>query len=162
MRSSSGINVVLVEPEIPPNTGSIGRLCAATRSRLHLVEPLGFSLEDRYLRRAGLDYWPFLDLVVHESWASFAASHPVEGACFFSARAESSYLAAPYEARTPLYLIFGGETRGLDRALLAQHSKATYRVPIFHPEVRSLNLANAVSIVVYEALRQRGALDAVD
>ena len=153
----SGLHVVLVEPEIPPNTGSIARLCAATLTPLHLVRPLGFSLEDRYLRRAGLDYWPFVDLRVHDDWQSLIAAQAGERMCF-SARAQSSYLDAPFDGAAPLYLVFGGETRGLAAPILAAHEGATYRIPIFSPSVRSLNLSNAVSIVLYEALRRRGAL----
>jgi tRNA (cytidine/uridine-2'-O-)-methyltransferase len=152
------LHVVLVEPEIPPNTGSIARLCAATEIRLHLVRPLGFSLEDRYLKRAGLDYWPHVDLVVHDDWPSFLAEAPAGVRLCFSARTRSSYLAAPYDGDHPIYLVFGGETRGLPPAILAAHRRATYRIPIFSRYVRSLNLSNAVSVVVYEALRQRGAL----
>ena len=149
--------MVLVQPEIPPNTGSIARLCAATHTRLHLVRPLGFSLDDRYLRRAGLDYWPHVDLHVHDDWAAFLrAAEPVAPLCF-SARATRSYVDAPLH-QTPLHLVFGGETRGLPDDLRAAHADALYRIPLFSPHVRSLNLSNAVSIVVYEALRQRGAL----
>jgi len=152
--------VVLVQPEIPPNTGSIARLCAATQTRLHLIEPLGFSLEDRYLRRAGLDYWPYVDLVVHESWPAFLREE-APGAClFYSARAEQSYLTRRYAAAGEVYLVFGGETHGLPSAILAEYRRDSYRIPIFSTEVRSLNLANAASIVVYEALRQRGLLEA--
>jgi tRNA (cytidine/uridine-2'-O-)-methyltransferase len=149
----------LVEPDIPPNTGSIARLCAATRSRLHLIKPLGFSLEDRYLRRAGLDYWPFVDLRVHERWADFLASESPATLLFFSARAAVSYLDAPFASPGALHLVFGGETHGLPATLLQSHAAVTYRIPQLTSSVRSLNLANAVSIVVYEALRQRGILD---
>lgn len=154
------LHVVLVEPEIPPNTGSIARLCAATEVRLHLVRPLGFSLEDRYLKRAGLDYWPYVDLAVHDDWPSFVTQSTPGTRLCFSARARPSYLAAPYGTSGPVYLVFGGETRGLPTAILAGHRRATYRIPIFSGNVRSLNLANAVSVVLYEALRQRGALPA--
>lgn len=150
--------MVLVHPEIPPNTGSIGRLCAATRSALHLVEPLGFSLEDRYLRRAGLDYWPYLQLVVHPSWAAYRESATTRRQFYFSARAAATYLDAPYEEPEGLDLIFGGETRGLPADITAAAGGDLYRIPIAHPQVRSLNLANAVSIVLYEGLRRRGAL----
>jgi tRNA (cytidine/uridine-2'-O-)-methyltransferase len=154
------LHVVLVQPEIPPNTGSIARLCAATRCRLHLVRPLGFSLDDRYLKRAGLDYWPHVDLHVHESWTAFhAAAQPASPLCF-SARASISYIAAPLTRIDPLYLVFGGETQGLPEELRNTYAETTYRIPIFSPHVRSLNLSNAVSVVVYEALRQRGMLDA--
>jgi tRNA (cytidine/uridine-2'-O-)-methyltransferase len=156
---SPALHIVLVQPEIPPNTGSVARLCAATGIRLHLVRPLGFSLEDRYLKRAGLDYWPHVDLHVHDRWEEFRATErPTHPLCF-SARAARSYTAAPLAEVTPLYLVFGGETRGLPAELLAAHADATYRIPIFSPHVRSLNLSNAVAIVAYEALRQRGGLD---
>jgi len=150
--------VVLVHPEIPPNTGSIARLCAATESRLHLVRPLGFSLDDRYLKRAGLDYWRFVDLIVHESWSEFLAAEQPATLFFYSARASRSYLRAPFAAAPSVHLVFGGETKGLPPEVLQANRASTYRIPIFSRHVRSLNLANAVSIVVYEALRQRGLL----
>jgi len=152
------LNVVLVRPEIPQNTGSIARLAAAIRARLHLVGPLGFSLEDRYLKRAGLDYWPLVDLRTYASWEQFVALNGTAGFKYFSARVASSYLEAPYAAGD--FLVFGSETKGLTAEFLAQRREATYTIPIFEPGVRSLNLANAVSIVVYEALRQTGALAA--
>lgn len=155
--SAHGIQVVLVHPEIPQNTGSIARLCAATLTRLHLVRPLGFSLEDRYLKRAGLDYWPYVDLVVHEHWSECASSvraRPI----LFSARAADSFAGAPLGGDEPLALVFGCETSGLPAEIAAAHADALYRIPIFNPRVRSLNLANAVSIVLYEALRRRGWL----
>ena len=145
---------MLVAPEIPPNTGSIARLCAATQIRLHLIRPLGFSLDNRYLKRAGLDYWPHVDVHVHDDWQHFRTQHRGARMLFFSARATRSYLAAAY-ARGD-YLVFGSETRGLPPAVLAAHRDATYVVPIDSPHVRSLNLSNAVSIVVYEARRQLG------
>jgi tRNA (cytidine/uridine-2'-O-)-methyltransferase len=152
------LHVVLVQPEIPPNTGSIARLCAATAVRLHLIKPLGFSLEDRYLRRAGLDYWPHVDLRVHEDWLSFRLATEAQAFVGFSARVAQSYLEAPL-TQSPLYLVFGGETRGLPDDVRAAAGMALFRIPLLTPHVRSLNLSNAVSIAVYEALRQRGALD---
>ena len=146
------LHVVLVQPEIPPNTGSIARLCAATKVRLHLIGPLGFSLEDRYLKRAGLDYWPFVDLHVHRDWDAFIAGRANAHLILFSARTARSYLSITH--RPGAYLVFGSETRGLPADLLATHQGATYTIPIFNPEVRSLNLSNAVAIVVYDALRQ--------
>jgi tRNA (cytidine/uridine-2'-O-)-methyltransferase len=154
----SRLHVVLVQPEIPPNTGNIARLCAATGSRLHLVEPLGFSLEDRYLKRAGLDYWPHVDLHVHPGWPAFLDQEPVDRRLYFSARAQSSYLDAPFSTRGPLHLVFGGETKGLPAEILGPHAADAFRIPILQKHVRSLNLANAVAVVVYEALRQRGRL----
>ena len=146
--------MVLVAPEIPPNTGSIARLCAATYTRLHLIRPLGFSLDDRYLKRAGLDYWPWVDVHVYDDWQTFHSQHRDNRMLCFSARAERSYLTATY-ARDD-YLVFGSETKGLPQSVLARHRDTTYVIPIASPHVRSLNLSNAVSIVVYEALRQLG------
>jgi tRNA (cytidine/uridine-2'-O-)-methyltransferase len=149
---------VLVQPEIPPNTGSIARLCAATRVRLHLVGPLGFSLEDRYLKRAGLDYWPHVDLHVYRDWQDFR-SLPASGMLrLFSARRGKSYLSIPHCPGE--YLVFGSETRGLPSALLEAHAASIYTIPVLSPHVRSLNLSNAVSIAVYDALRQVGRLPA--
>lgn len=146
--------MVLVTPEIPPNTGSIARLCAATYTCLHLVRPLGFSLDDRYLKRAGLDYWPYVDVRVYDDWAQFEQRRQAARLHFYSARAERSYLDAAY-ARGD-YLVFGSETRGLPPDLIAANRERTYVIPIDSPHVRSLNLANAVSVVVYEARRQLG------
>lgn len=151
------LQVVLVAPEIPPNTGSIARLCAATQIRLHLVRPLGFSLEDRYLKRAGLDYWPYVDVVVHDDWQQFERQHGRTRMHFFSARAARSYTAVAYTPGD--MLVFGCETKGLPQAILEAHRADTYVIPIFSSDVRSLNLSNAVSIVVYEALRQLHRLD---
>jgi len=148
------LHVVLVEPEIPQNTGTTARLCAATATRLHLVGPLGFSLEDRYLRRAGLDYWPNVDLAVHIDWESFRLAHPQASLWLFSARASRSFTDARY--RPGDFLVFGGETRGLPPALLAEERDRALRIPMRGAAVRSLNLANAAAIVAYEALRQLG------
>ncbi len=148
------MHVVLVEPEIPPNTGSIARLCAATETSLHLVGRLGFTIDDRHLRRAGLDYWPFVTLHRHDDWAAFTATVP--GRCLgFSARAERSYSEIRF--RQDDALVFGGETRGLPPALRAELAPDLYRIPMASAHVRSLNLANAVAIVLYEGLRQLGA-----
>jgi tRNA (cytidine/uridine-2'-O-)-methyltransferase len=153
-------HIVLVRPEIPQNTGSIARLAAATRSRLHLVGPLGFSLEDRYLKRAGLDYWPLVDLRVYQVWDEFAAiQHETTRPSnfkYFSAHAEETYLQAVFGLAD--FLVFGSETSGLGREFLEPRRQSAFRIPIFERGVRSLNLANAVSIVVYEGLRQTGLL----
>ena len=151
------LNVVLVRPEIPQNTGSIARLTAATKIRLHLVGPLGFSLEDRYLRRAGLDYWPLVDLRTYDDAEAFFGAHPQAPFKLFSARASQSYLEARFEPGD--FLLFGSETKGLGHTILDGGIGPAFRIPIFEPGVRSLNLSNAVSIVVYEALRQLGALE---
>jgi tRNA (cytidine/uridine-2'-O-)-methyltransferase len=154
------LHIVLVRPEIPQNTGSIARLAAATRCRLHLVGPLGFSLENRYLKRAGLDYWPLVDLRVYQDWGEFAAIQPetTQPPCFkfFSVHAHRAYLDADFHLED--FLVFGSETKGLGRELLEPRWQSAYRIPIFERGVRSLNLANAVSIVVYEALRQTALL----
>jgi len=146
------MRIVLVEPEIPQNTGSIARLAAATRTPLDLVGPLGFSLEDKYLKRAGLDYWPLVDLTVYESWQHYCdASH--EGRMIaLSARATTSYLDCVFRPDDRLF--FGKETKGLGAALLGEFAENVFAIPIDEPGVRSLNLANAASIVLYEARRQ--------
>jgi tRNA (cytidine/uridine-2'-O-)-methyltransferase len=154
MLADPDFHVVLVAPEIPPNTGTTARLCAATATRLHLVGPLGFSLEDRYLRRAGLDYWPAVDLEHHSDWQSFREKHPAARMLLFSARATRSYTSIAY--RRGDFLVFGGETHGLPAQLLRTHADRTYTIPMRTTVVRSLNLANAVAIVLYEALRQTG------
>jgi tRNA (cytidine/uridine-2'-O-)-methyltransferase len=151
------LNIVLVRPEIPQNTGSIARLAAATKTRLHLVGPLGFSLADRYLKRAGLDYWPLVDLRVYADWDKFAIEHSAAQLKWFSTHAQRSYLDARY--RHGDTLMFGSETKGLGREFIEKRSDSAYRIPILEPGVRSLNLSNAVSIVVYEALRQLGIAD---
>ena len=148
------MNVVLFEPEIPPNTGSVARLCAATRSPLHLIEPLGFEIDDKHLKRAGLDYWPHVDLQVHGSWQEFTARHRQARLRFFSNKAAKSYTSAHFGEDD--FLVFGPETRGLPESLLRANESHSYLIPMMSPAVRSLNLANAVSIVLYEGLRQLG------
>jgi tRNA (cytidine/uridine-2'-O-)-methyltransferase len=150
------MHVVLVEPEIPQNTGSIARLCAATASTLHLIAPLGFGIDDRRLKRAGLDYWRFVDIRLHASWERFLAVYGTQRLLFFSKRARTSYTRARYQEND--FLVFGPETRGLRQELLDAHAERAYCIPMIGPGVRSLNLANAVSIVLYEALRQLGKL----
>ncbi len=152
--------VVLVEPEIPPNTGAVSRTCVATGSPLHLVGELGFSIDEHAVRRAGLDYWPLLELHRHVDLAAFEAAFPGTRLHLFSANAERSYLEAdlaPGDA-----LVFGRESVGLPSALLEQHAERVWGIPtVLDPRaggVRSLNLSNAVSIVLYEALRRSGAL----
>jgi tRNA (cytidine/uridine-2'-O-)-methyltransferase len=148
-------HIVLVEPEIPQNTGNIGRLSAATRSPLHLVGRLGFRIDERSVRRAGLDYWHLVELEQHLDLGHFQHHHPGARMLFFSAVATQSYLEAGYRAGDAL--VFGKESTGLDQELLDRHPDATFGIPTLGA-VRSLNLANAVSIVLYEALRQVGAL----
>ena len=148
------MHVVLVAPEIPQNTGSIGRLCVATGSTLHLIDPLGFTIDDRQLRRAGLDYWPHAHVVRHPSWEVFAATRPAGRLLCFSARAARSYTTLRYREND--LLVFGSESRGLPPALRETHADALYGIPLASEHVRSLNLANAVAIVLYEGLRQQG------
>ena len=146
--------VVLVEPEIPQNTGNIGRLCAATQSPLHLVGRLGFRIDEHAVRRAGLDYWPLITLEQHLDLAHFESAHPTARLVLFSAVATRSYLEADF--REGDALVFGKESTGLPDSLLERLSEHTFGIPTLGP-VRSLNLANAASIVLYEALRQAGA-----
>ncbi len=148
--------VVLVEPTIPPNTGSIARLCAATGIPLRLVEPLGFEITDSRLKRAGLDYWEFAQVSTHASLEDLIGSRQPEDLCFFSKKASASYLEAHFQGNE--LLVFGSETTGLSEDVLGRYSEHSFRIPILQPAVRSLNLANAVSIVVYEALRQTGTI----
>jgi tRNA (cytidine/uridine-2'-O-)-methyltransferase len=148
------MHVVLVAPEIPQNTGSIGRLCLATGSTLHLIDPLGFTIDDRHLRRAGLDYWRHVAVVRHPGWEAFQAARPAGRVLCFSARATRSYTTVRY--RDDDLLVFGGESRGLPPAIRAANADALFGIPLATELVRSLNLANAVAIVLYEALRQQG------
>jgi tRNA (cytidine/uridine-2'-O-)-methyltransferase len=152
------MHVVLFQPEIPPNTGSIARLCAATHTPLHLIEPLGFTIDDKHLKRAGLDYWEFVDVRLHKSWQHFLSETETGTLLYFSKRASQSFISARYQEHS--YLVFGPETRGLPQALLDANPERAYRIPMMNTGVRSLNLSNAVSIVLYEGLRQLGKLDA--
>jgi tRNA (cytidine/uridine-2'-O-)-methyltransferase len=145
------LHVALWEPEIPPNTGNIARLCAATGVPLHLIGPLGFRIDDRALRRAGLDYWHAVDVRRHATLAEFEATQAGRLFCF-SAHAEISYTAITYEAGD--CLLFGSETRGLPPEVLARHAGRCVTIPMPAGKVRSLNLATAVGIALYEALRQ--------
>lgn len=150
------MHVVLYQPEIPPNTGSIARLCAATLTPLHLIAPMGFEITDARLKRAGLDYWKYVDVRLHDSWEQFLQKHAAPTLRFYSKRAELSYTEARYQKED--FLVFGPETRGLPQELLDSHREQAYRIPMMGKGVRSLNLANAVSIVLYEALRQLGSV----
>lgn len=149
--------IVLVEPEIPQNTGNIARLSAATRSPLHLVGRLGFRIDEKSVRRAGVDYWHLVELEQHLDLAHFAHRHPDARLRLFSAVATRSYLDADFQPGDAL--VFGKESVGLEAELLERHPDAVFGIPTLGP-VRSLNLANAAAIVVYEALRQAGALSA--
>ncbi len=147
------LHVVLHQPEIPHNTGSVGRTCVAVGAKLWLVRPLGFRLDDYYLRRAGLDYWQHLQWQVVDDWDELIARLPRRAPWFFSKTADSSYLDAQFQ--TGDVFVFGNESQGLPPSLLAAHRERALRIPI-RPQVRSLNLSNAVGIVAYEALRQFG------
>ncbi len=144
-------NIVLVEPEIPPNTGNVGRLCLATKSTLHLVKPLGFSLEDRQLRRAGLDYWDEVDLKVWDSVGALRESHPASRFLLVTTKTKRAYWDVKF--RPTDFLVFGRETKGLPEGLLAAHDEDCITIPMHG--TRSLNLATAVGIVLFEAIRQQ-------
>ncbi len=144
------LQVALIQPQIPPNTGNIARLCAATGTPLHLIEPLGFTLGDAELKRAGLDYWDGVDLWTHPDWFAFRDAMDRSRCLYFSARAERSYWEAPY--RDNSCLVFGSETEGMPARILEKHPERCFTIPMSGP-VRSLNLATAVGIVLYEAIR---------
>lgn len=150
------VSVILVNPEIPPNTGNIARMCGATSTPLHLVHPLGFSTDDRTLKRAGLDYWSEVEVHHHQSFEEAAAAAGSGPLILFSARSGRPYTHAPYLPGARL--CFGQETKGLPRELLEKHSDSVFRIPIWG-KVRSLNLSTAAGITVYEAYRQLGALE---
>ncbi|MDF7808760.1 tRNA (cytidine(34)-2'-O)-methyltransferase [Pontiellaceae bacterium B12219] len=147
------MNIVLVEPSIPPNTGNISRLCAATGSRLHLIEPLGFDISEKAVRRAGLDYWDSVDISVHPDFDTFLEKNPAGRKYFFSTAGKRKYYDAEFQPGD--YLIFGNETFGLsDKIIDAQPTDQILNIPIKLDCVRSLNLSNCTSITLYEALRQ--------
>ncbi|NLX65073.1 MAG: tRNA (uridine(34)/cytosine(34)/5-carboxymethylaminomethyluridine(34)-2'-O)-methyltransferase TrmL [Clostridiaceae bacterium] len=147
------INIVLVEPEIPQNTGNIARTCAATGAALHLVGPLGFSIEDRYLKRAGLDYWKYVDLKYYNNLREFFALNEGANFIFCTTKAQKSYHEINYEHNC--FLLFGKETKGLPESLLKANYEKCIRIPMLD-NIRSLNLSNSVAIILYEALRQNG------
>ena len=147
----TALHIALVEPQIPPNTGNIARLCAVTGASLHLVEPLGFSLGEPEVKRAGLDYWDAVDLWVHRDWSAFRDAVAPERCLYFSAHGEHSYWDAPYHEG--VVLVFGNETHGLPPRLREEHADRLYRIPMLDA-ARSLNLATAVGIVAYEAIHQ--------
>jgi len=144
------LHVVLVEPEIPPNTGNVARLCAATGCALHLVKPLGFRIDDRELKRAGLDYWHELGVVMHDSLEAFMEATSSRSRWFFSKRAERTYATAPFA--TGDMLIFGCETKGLPEWLVERERARMLRIPMRPDSVRSINLSTAVGIAAYGAL----------
>ena len=143
------LQVALIEPRIPPNTGNIARLCAATDTPLHLIAPLGFSISDREVKRAGLDHWDKVDLWVHSDWFAFRDAISRKRCLYFSANAERDYREAPFRKNS--VLVFGNEVDGMPERILEKHADQCFRIPM-EESVRSLNLANAVSIVLYEGL----------
>ena len=146
------INIVLFEPEIPNNTGNIGRLSLAAGARLHLVKPFGFELSDSRVKRAGLDYWQHIDLHIYESIADFFAEHQDKQFAFLSSHGTRDYTEIPFEDE--MFVIFGKESKGLGEEINTRYKDALYKIPLHSDKIRSLNLANAVAITVYEGLRQ--------
>jgi tRNA (cytidine/uridine-2'-O-)-methyltransferase len=152
-----GLNIVLVEPEIPQNTGNIVRTCAAMNAKLHLIRPLGFSVEDRYLKRAGLDYWHFVDIRYYDSFQEMREKQGPDARFFFaSTKSKQSYTDITYKDED--YIVFGKETKGLPEDLLKANYDHCIRIPM-RDEYRSLNLSNSVAIIAYEAMRQLGFPD---
>ena len=145
------LNIVMVEPEIPANTGNVARTCAATGAKLHLVKPLGFSVDDKHLKRAGLDYWELLDITYYENLDDFFEKTKGGKYYYFSTKAHNRHSDVQYEDNC--YIVFGKETRGLPESLLLENYDTTVRIPMID-EARSLNLSNSVAIATYEVLRQ--------
>lgn len=147
------MNIVLYEPEMPANTGNIGRTCVATGTRLHLIEPLGFKLNEKALKRAGLDYWDKLDVTVYSDFQDFLDRNPGAKIYMATTKAPNVYTEAAYEP--DCYIMFGPESRGIPEAILVNYQETCVRIPMWG-DIRSLNLSNSVSIILYEALRQNG------
>ena len=152
MNGKNNINIALIEPEIPQNTGNIARTCAAVGASLHLVKPMGFEIDDRKLKRAGLDYWHLLDITYYDSLDDFLTQNKDEKMYFFSTKAPQKHTDAEYPER--VFLVFGKETKGLPEELLVKHPDRTVRIPM-RENLRSLNLSNSAAVAVYEVLRQR-------
>lgn len=148
------MQVVLYQPQIPPNTGNISRLCVGTNTPLHLIRPLGFSIDDRYLRRAGLDYWKDAQITCHDSLEALYAQAPSSRFLYFTTKSTKPYTQIQFQETD--YLVFGPETSGLPASILGPNQDRAYTIPMFGP-IRSLNLSTAVGIVLYEALRQVNA-----
>lgn len=147
------MNIVLYEPEMPANTGNIGRTCVATGTRMHLIEPLGFKLNEKALKRAGLDYWDKLDVTVYSDFQDFLDRNPGAKIYMATTKAPNVYTEASYEP--DCYIMFGPESRGIPEDILVNHQETCVRIPMWG-DIRSLNLSNSVSIILYEALRQNG------
>lgn len=149
------MNIVLLEPEIPPNTGNVARLCAATRTTLHLIEPFGFKLDDSHLKRAGMDYWQHVEWKRWANWNTFTEKLPANARLWFiESGGQKRYDEVKFSPED--YLVFGRETAGLPKQLLEQNAGQWLRIPMFNENARSLNLSNCVALVLFEALRQRG------
>ena len=149
------MNIVLVEPEIPPNTGNVARLCAATNSTLHLIEPFGFKLDDSQLKRAGMDYWQHVQWHRWRNWQEFTSKVSAEAKLWFVEQGGTKrYDQAAFGKDD--YIVFGRETAGLPKTLLEEHQETWIRIPMFNANARSLNLSNCVAMVLFEALRQQG------
>ena len=149
------VNIVLYQPEIPQNTGNIARSCAATGTPLHLIKPLGFSIEDKYLKRAGLDYWSLLDLHIYEDLEEFLNQNKDAKVYLATTKGEKYYSDFKFEEEC--FIMFGKETAGLPKKIMDDYRETTMRIPMVHEErARSLNLSNSVAIILYEALRQQG------
>lgn len=147
------LNIVLHEPEIPANTGNIGRTCVATGTRLHLIEPLGFSLSEKAIKRAGMDYWKDLDVTTYVDYEDFLARNPGAKIYYATTKAPNVYTEVSYEE--DCYIMFGKESAGIPEEILVDHEETCVRIPMMG-EIRSLNLGNSVAVVLYEALRQNG------
>tara|TARA_Y100000385_G_C13099560_1_gene643594 strand:- start:1002 stop:1457 length:456 start_codon:yes stop_codon:yes gene_type:complete len=147
-----GLNIVLYEPEIPNNTGNIGRLSLATGSKLHLIKPYGFEISDKRIKRAGLDYWKNVELKEYSSFEDFMNQNSPKSIAFYSSHGTKNYLDLEYQENT--YLVFGKESVGLPDDITSEYSKSLYTIPLFSVHIRSLNLANSVAVIVYEGLRQ--------
>jgi len=150
------LNIVLYEPEIPANTGNIGRTCVATNTRLHLIEPLGFSLEEKQLKRAGMDYWKDLDVTTYVNWEDFCEKNPGAKVYYATTKARHVYSDVKYEP--DCYIMFGKESAGIPEEILKDNPDTCVRIPMMG-EIRSLNLSNSVAVVLYEALRQNAFSD---
>ena len=146
-----GFNIVLIEPEIPMNTGNIGRLSLASGSKLHLVKPFGFDIDDSRVKRAGLDYWKHISLHIYESIEEFYTINSDKKMVYLSSHANKDYCSIEFEDE--LFLVFGKESAGLPNSIISKNPDTLYKIPIYSDHIRSLNLANSVSIVVYEGLR---------
>lgn len=150
------LNIVLLEPEIPANTGNIGRTCVAAGARLHLIEPMGFQITEKQVKRAGLDYWDKLDYTIYDSYRDFLEKNPHAKVYMASTKAQKVYSDVAYEE--DCYIMFGKESAGIPEEILVENEENAIRIPMFG-EIRSLNLGNSVAIVLYEALRQHGFAD---